>query len=152
MTVDAQAFVQAWLARTFAADVPWTDLYPTPLAALTELQSAAGIAGVPAEDLHMVLGDGVGAITAAMLEAPAPDPHRFASPAPDRDGARSAVAAMEMALSYGDGLRDAVGTDRSLAANLVLHYLARQGFGLRPLIDDVGARAGGTGPDLRVPV
>lgn len=152
MTVDAQSFIQAWLARTFAADMPWTDLYPTPLAALTELRAAAGVAGVTAEDLHTVLGDGVAAITAAMLEAPAPDPNRFASAAPDQDGPRSAVAAMEMALSYGDGLRDAVGTDRSLAANLVLHYLARQGFGLRPLTDDVGARAGGPAPFVRVPV
>ncbi len=40
---------------------------------------------------------------------------------------------MELALSYADGLRDAVGTDRSLAATLVLHYLARHGFSLRPL-------------------
>jgi hypothetical protein len=142
---DPKVFFEGWVACTFTADTPWTDLYPTPLAALIELRAAATLAGITEDELEAAVGDTVAALTAAMLDAPVPDATRRRM-VPDEAGARDPVFAMELALSYGEGLQAAVGTDRRLAAHLIMHYLARQGYGLRALDQDALER-----PDAHVP-
>jgi hypothetical protein len=119
-----KAFFERWVASNLSQREPWTTRYPTPAAALGELRAAAARENIDENELQADVGDLVDALMNALVATP----REIVPVEPARCASRDPAEAMELAINYLDGFRDVVGRDTGLAAHVVLHNLARQGF------------------------
>jgi hypothetical protein len=129
MMSRAKAFFEQWTTG-YLHDQMRSSACLRPLQMLQALMSDAAEADLSESELQADIGDLYEAVVLAMMNAPSNSVAPLDTPTCGQ-GSHSAVTAMRLAISYLDGLRDAVGNDIELAADLVLCNLSRQGFVLQ---------------------
>ena len=141
MSCRGQAFFETWVEGTLAPRLASTVMCPTPLSLMAELRADAAAAGLSEDELRSGVGDLCEAIAERVMRMSEAAGTMSMFDGDARPCVTTPAGAMQIAISYLDGVRDVVSSDVALAADLVLCSLAKQGYRLTPWNGESSLRA-----------